>query len=127
MKKFVRRHTDLEVYQRGFAAAMRLFDLSKDFPKEERFSLIDQIRKSSRSVCANIAEAWRVRRYSAAFVSKLSNSECEAAETQTWLQFSVECGYLPRETAAELYTEYDAILSMLVHMVTHAGDWTFEQ
>jgi four helix bundle protein len=125
-KKTIRRHTDLEVYQRAFAAAMRIFELTKSFPKEERYSLTDQIRRSSRSVCTNIGEAWRKRRYQAAWISKLSDSEGEAAETQVWLQFSVECGYLSRETGVELYTEYDAILSMLVDMIIHPEEWRFE-
>ena len=87
----LRRHTELDVYNRAFSVAMRVFELSKNFPKEERYSLTDQIRRSSRSVCANIAEGWRKRRYEAAFVAKLNDSEAEAAETQVWLQFGVEC------------------------------------
>jgi len=122
--KLIRRHTDLEVYRRAFAAAMRIFELTKSFPKEELYSLTDQIRRSSRSVCANLAEAWRKRRYEAALISKLGDSEAEAAETQTWIQFAVECGYLPREIAAELYAEYDAILGMIIQMITHPEDWT---
>ena len=125
-RRLVKRHTDLEVYQRSFAAAMRLFRESKGFPKEEMYSLTDQIRRSSRSVSANLAEAWRKRRYEAAFVSKLGDSEAEAAETQTWIQFGVECGYLKRETGRELYLEYDAILGMLVDMITHASTWTLK-
>ena len=82
---FVRSHQDLEVYQLAFEAAMKIFELSKGFPIEERYSLIDQMRRSSRSVCANLAEAWRKRRYEAAFIAKLSDSEAEAAETQTWI------------------------------------------
>jgi len=85
------RHTELEVYQKAFALAMEVFELSKSFPKEERYSLVDQIRRSSRSVCTNLAEAWRKRRYEAAFISKLSDSKAEAAETQVWLQFALEC------------------------------------
>ena len=80
------RHTDLEVYKKAFAAAMRVFEASKRFPPEEKFSLTDQVRRSSRSVCSNIAEAWRKRRYEAAFVAKLSDSEGEAAETQVVMQ-----------------------------------------
>jgi len=125
-KKTIRRHTDLEGYQRAFAAAMRIFELTRSFPREERYSLIDQIRRSSRSVCANIGEAWRKRRYQAAWISKLGDSEAEAAETQVWLQFSVECGYLSREIGTELYAEYDAILGMLVSMIVHPEDWCFE-
>ena len=123
-RKVIRRHTDLEVYRRAFAAAMRIFELTRSFPIEERYSMTDQIRRSSRSVCANMAEAWRKRRYEAAFISKFSDSEAEAAETQTWIQFAVECAYLPREVAVELYAEYDAILGMIVRMVTHPKDWT---
>jgi four helix bundle protein len=124
-KKMIRRHTDLEVYQRAFAAAMRIFELTKNFPKEERYSLTGQIRRSSRSVCANIGEAWRKRRYPAAWISKLGDSEGEATETQVWLQFSVECRYLSRDIGAGLYTEYDAILGMLVVMITHPEEWCF--
>lgn len=122
-KKPVRRHTDLEVYKKAFAAAMRVFELSKLFPREEKYSLTDQIRRSSRSVCANLGEAWRKRRYPAAWVSKLGDSEAEACETQVWIQFCVECGYLTPETGKELYKEYDAILGMLVNMITHPQEW----
>lgn len=124
-RRTLRRHTDLEVYQRSFATAMRLFELSKDFPKDERFALTDQICRSSRSVCANIAEAWRKRRYPAAFVSKLSDSEGEAAETQVWIEFATKSGYLAPGLAGELFAEYDAILGMLVNMITRSEEWQF--
>ena len=104
-RAFVRRHSDLDVYKQAFEVAMSIFRTTKSFPKEERYSLTDQIRRSSRSVCANIAEAWRKRRYEAAFVSKLSDSEAEAAETQTWIQFSVECEYIDRDLAKVLYQQ----------------------
>lgn len=120
----VTRHSDLDVYKRGFASAMRLFELSKKFPKEETYSLTDQMRRSSRSVCANLAEAWRKRRYEAHFKSKLSDSESEAAETQVWIQFAVECSYLDRDTAALIYKEYDEVISMLVAMNRDAAKWT---
>lgn len=123
-KARVLRHTDLEVYQRAFAVAMDVFRLTTAFPAEERYSLIDQVRRSSRSVCANLAEAWRKRRYKAAFISKLSDAEGEAAETQVWVQFSVECEYLDRTVAKPIYSEYDAIVAMLVHMIHHPTDWT---
>jgi four helix bundle protein len=90
---------------------MRIFELTKSFPKEETYSLTDQIRRSSRSVCSNIAEAWRKRRYEAAFVSKLNDAEAEAAETQTWLEFSGRCNYLDAAVGRELYTTYDNISS----------------
>src|SRR3954466_11321654 len=89
----IRTFRDLTVYQRARALAMEAFELSKRFPAEERYSLTDQLRRSSRSVAANIAEAWGKRRYPAAFVNKLSDSEAEALETQTWVQFAVDCHY----------------------------------
>ena len=106
----IRRHTEWDVYKCAFSVAMQIFELTRSFPPEERYSLTDQIRRSSRSVCANLAEAWRKRRYEAAFIAKLGDSEAEAAETQTWIQFAVEFGYLPRETASKMYTKYDKIL-----------------
>lgn len=102
---------------------MEIFRISSAFPKEERYSLTDQVRRSSRSVCANLTEAWRKRRYPAAFVAKLSDAEAEAAETQTWIQFAVECGYIERDSAKVLYAEYDAILGMLVRMISDPDSW----
>ena len=122
----IRWHSELEVYKRAFEVAMRIFNVTKSFPKEERYSLVDQMRRSSRSVCANLAEAWRKRRYEAAFISKLSDSEAEAAETQVWIQFAVECDYLERDSATPLYTEFDEIIAMLVHMINHPNDWTIK-
>ena len=122
-RKIVRKHTDLEVYNRAFAAAMQVFESSRSFPAEERYSLTDQARRASRAVAANIAEAWRNRRYPAAFVAKLSLAEGEAAESQTWIQFAVSCSYLESSIARPLYAEYDEIIAMLVHMITHADDW----
>lgn len=119
----VRKHTELDVYKRAFAAAMELFRLSKRFPREETYSLTDQVRRSSRSVCANLAEAWRKRRYEAAFISKLSDCEAEAVETQTWIQFAVECEYLHRDEAEKLYREYDEIIAMLVAMIRDFSKW----
>ena len=123
-RKNINRRFDLGVYKRAFAAAMRIFELTRTFPLEERYSMTDQVRRSSRSVCANIAEAWRKRRYPANWVSKLSDSEAEAAETQTWLQFAVECGYLKKEIANELHSEYDMIIGMLVNMIRHPENWS---
>ena len=122
--KKIRTHRDLDVYRLAFSAAMQIFELSKAFPKEETYSLTDQIRRSSRSVCANIGEGWRKRRYPAAFVSKLNDSEAEAAETQVWLEFAVECGYLDAEATRELYRTYDHILGKLVNMIQHPEHWT---
>jgi four helix bundle protein len=124
MKRKVRTHTDLDVYQKAFEAAMNIFELSKAFPKEERYSLTDQIRRSSRSVCANLAEAWRKRRYKAAFISKLSDAEGEDAETQVWVQFAVRCDYLDRDGGATLYQLYNETLATLVGMINHPDTWT---
>lgn len=123
MGGLVVKHQDLEVYRKAFEAGMEIFEVSKRFPKEETYSLTDQIRRSSRSICANLAEAWRKRRYQAAFVSKLSDAEGEAAETQTWLEFAVRCDYLEREKAKQLYSEYDEILAMIVSMIANSAKW----
>lgn len=117
--KVIRVHRDLEVYRMAFEAAMRIFELSRGFPVEERHSLTDQMRRSSRSVAANLAEAWRRRRYPASFVQGLNRCEAEAAETQVWLEFAVKCGYLDREQARLLYAEYDHIIGKLVNMINH--------
>jgi four helix bundle protein len=122
-KKLIKNHGDLEVYQLAFDAAMQIFELSKKFPVEERYALTDQIRRSSRSVCANLAEAWRKRRYEAAFVAKLNDSEAEAAETQTWIQFAVKSNYLEIHVVRELYRTYNKILAMLVKMINHPSPW----
>ncbi len=119
----IQSHEELEVYKLAFEAAMRIFELSKSFPPEERFSLTDQIRRASRSVCTNIAEAWRKRRYEAAFVSKLNDAEGEAAETQVWLRFSIACGYLTEDVSNELYQTYDHIIGKLVNMIINPQPW----
>jgi four helix bundle protein len=119
----IQSHRELEVYQLAFRMAMRIFGISKAFPKEERYSLTDQIRRSSRSVCANLAEAWRKRRYEGAFLAKLNDCEAEAAETQTWLDFAVECGYIEASLRDELFQAYDLILGKLVSMIHNPGPW----
>lgn len=123
----IRSHRQLEVYRMAFDVAMEIFELSKTFPREEAYSLTDQIRRSSRSVCANLGEAWRRRRYQAAFVSKLNDSEAEATETQVWLEFAVNCGYLERSTGRDLYATYDQILGKLVNMIRHPEHWVIGQ
>jgi four helix bundle protein len=123
MGNLVTRHQDLDVYRKAFDAAMSIFEVSKSFPKEETYSLTDQVRRSSRSVCSNIAEAWRKRRYQAAFLSKLCDAEGEAAETQTWIEFAVRCVYLDRGIAKELHVEYDGVLAMLVTMINRPAQW----
>jgi len=123
----IQEHTDLEVYRKAFDGAMLIFEVTKKFPKEETYSLTDQIRRSSRSVCANLAEAWRKRRYKAAFVSKLSDAEGEPAETQVWLQFAVSSGYLEREGSASLYQTYAEIIRMLVSMINKPQFWVISR
>ena len=130
----IRNHRDLDVYKIAFESAMRIFELTKTFPKEEKYSLTDQIRRSSRSVAANIAEAFRKRKYPKAFVAKLSDSEAEAvypvklfhnkfhnyltgAETQVWLDFSLRCKYIDNDIYGRLFDKYDHIIAMIVHPV----------
>jgi four helix bundle protein len=123
MSEKILRHQDLDVYRKAFEAAMQIFEISQQFSKEETYSLTNQVRRASRSVCANTAEAWRKRRYEAAFVSKLNDAEGEAAETQTWLEFAVRCDYLNPEVGRALFRTYDEIISMLVCMINAPGMW----
>ena len=120
----IRDHNDLDVFKMGFKSAMKIYELSKNFPKEEKYSLTDQIRRSSRSVAANIAEAFRKRRYPKAFVSKLLDSEAEAAETQVWLKFAFECDYIDKKTCDILVQQYDYIIGKLVNMARKPENWT---
>jgi four helix bundle protein len=127
MSAKIRTHRDLEVYQKAFDAAMQIFEVSKQFPKEETYSLTDQMRRSSRSVCSNLAEAWRKRRYEGAFISKLSDCEGEAAETQVWLEFAVKCKYMKRDEAAMLYKIYDEVIGTFVGMINHPETWVIRK
>jgi four helix bundle protein len=120
----IKSHRDLEVYKLAFKCAMEIFELSKSFPKDEKYSLTDQIRRSSRSVAANLAEGFRKRRYEKAFVAKLSDSEGEAAETQTWLDFSLECQYITQEKYNELNQEYEHVIGKLVNMLKSPEKWS---
>jgi four helix bundle protein len=122
-RELIKNHRDLDVYQMAFDSAMQIFELSKKFPVEEKYSLTDQIRRASRSVCANLAEAWRKRRYKAAFIAKLSDAEAEAGETQTWLEFAVRCNYLDVETGRNLYRTYNSILRIFVSMIHNSDKW----
>ena len=116
--KMLRGHKDLKVYQLAYKLAMEIFNESKTFPIEERYSLTDQIRRSSRSVATNIAEAFRKRRYRNMFVNKLSDSDTEATETQVWLDFSLDCGYLSRGSYEKLVKGYEEIGKMLGSMMS---------
>ena len=110
---------DLRVYQLAYSLAMEIFRLTKNFPSEERYSLTDQIRRSSRSVAANIAEAYRKRQYTKAFVNKVSDADGEATETQVWLSISKDCGYMDAETAARLTSNYEEVGRMLGGMLAN--------
>ncbi len=123
----IQSHEELEVYKMAFKAALAIFELSKKFPKEETYSLTDQMRRSSRSVCTNVAEAWRKRRYEAAFVSKLNDAEAEAAETQTWLRFASEARYCSKEVAQQLHQTYDYIIGKLVRMILNPTPWILKR
>jgi four helix bundle protein len=109
----------------AFKAAMEIFELTKGFPKEERFSLTDQIRRSSRSVCGNLAEAFRKRKYPKSFVAKLMDSEGEAAETQVWLSFSRQCQYIGNTEYDRLNETYDKIIGKLVTMALQPEKWSY--
>jgi four helix bundle protein len=111
-------HRDLKVYQLAYKLAMEIFNESKSFPREERYSLTDQIRRSSRSVTANIAEGFRKRQYPKMFVSKLADSDGEATETQVWLDFARDCEYLPPARHAELVKGYEEVGKMLGTMMS---------
>jgi four helix bundle protein len=121
--KPIRHFRDLDVYQNALATGLRVYELSKKFPVEERYALTDQIRRSSRSVCANIAEAWRKRRYTAAFISKLSDSEGEAAETQVHIEFAFRHGYISDAEFQEIDNAYERVLGQLVRIIDHPEKW----
>ncbi|MFN8007569.1 MAG: four helix bundle protein [Terriglobia bacterium] len=116
-------HRDLQVYNKSFEAALRVHSATKLFPNEEMYSLTDQLRRSSRSVRANLAEAWRKRRYEAAFISKLNDVEAEAAETQTWIEFAVSLNYLSKEAGANLQNTYEEIICTIIGMISHSKSW----
>ena len=120
----IRSYRDLDVYKNAIEAAMIIFQITKSFPSEEKYSMVDQMRRASRSVCANIGEAWRRRRYVAHFVSKLNDSETEAEETRVWLDLALRCRYVTQETFDDLDSRYDKILGQLVKMINSADKWT---
>ncbi|PSO72254.1 MAG: four helix bundle protein [Cyanobacteria bacterium SW_11_48_12] len=122
----IRSFKDLRVWQNAMEIAMKIFEITKSFPVKERFSLTDQIRRSSRSVAANIAESWKKRRYPAAFVSKLNDAESEVAETQTWIEIALRYGYLAREESSYLDQRCDEVSGQLVAMISHPEQWTIK-
>ena len=120
----IKYHTELKVYQKSFEVAMEIYKISFHFPSEEKYSLTDQIRRSSRSVSANISEAWGKRRYPKSFVSKLTDAEGEARETQTWLEFSYQCNYIEEEKFKYFNEKYDEIIAMIIYMINNVEKWT---
>jgi four helix bundle protein len=123
MSKLVTDFRDLHVFQISMVKSMDIFHLTKGFPKEEKYSLTDQIRRSSRSVSANIAEAWRKRRYRKSFLYTMNVAESEATETRVWLEYSYKCGYMEKEEFMLLDDEYDKISAMLYKMMNSADRW----
>lgn len=120
----IRTYRELRVYNLAFDAAMEIFHATEHFPVVEKYSLVDQMRRASRSVCANIVEAWRKRRYKKAFILKLNDSESEACEVQVWLQFASECGYISADVEKHLDERYSHIISQLYLMMKNADKWT---
>jgi four helix bundle protein len=120
---FARTVKELEVWKNAMDLAMDIFTGSKSFPPDEKYSLTDQIRRSSRSIAANISEAWRKRRYPASFVSKLSDAETEAGETQAWVEFARRCGYWNDQKAAALDDQYEKVIGQLVKMIDQPDKW----
>lgn len=119
----VRNFKELDVYKEAFSLQQEIFELSKKFPKEETYSLTDQIRRSSRSIGANIAEAWRKRRYPAHFASKLTDSDAENSETQHWLATAFACEYIKLDIHADLLNKSESIGAKLGKMITNAENW----
>ena len=124
-KQDIRHFRDLMVYQKAFAAAMRIYEITKRFPPEEKYSLVDQIRRSSRSVCSNLAEAWRKRKYSAMFRNKITDSMMESSETQCWLEFAFSCGYLDQSVFSDMDKDYEEIIAMLNSMELNSKKFCF--
>ncbi len=114
-------HKDLRVFQLAYKLAMEIFNITKTFPKDERYSLTDQIRRSSRSIAANIAEGYRKRQYPNAFAAKMADADGEATETQFWLDIAKDCGYINCETHERLIADYAEVGKMLGHMIQNPG------
>jgi four helix bundle protein len=123
MGERIKSYKELRVFENAMNSAMKIFERTKTFPPEEKYSMVDQMRRSSRSVCANIGEAWRKRRYKAAFIAKLSDAESEACETQVWIEFAKRCEYMEDNNCAEMDTEYDQIMGQIVKMINEADKW----
>jgi four helix bundle protein len=117
-------YKDLKVFQQSYKLAMNIFEITKSFPKEEKYSLVNQIGRSSRSVSANIAEAWKKRQYSKMFISKIVDAAGEAGETEVWLDISKDAGYLSMKEYENLISVYDEINRMLYGMIEKSEKFT---
>jgi four helix bundle protein len=124
-KKEIKHFRDLEVYQKSFGLAMRIFQITKGLPSEERYALTDQIRRSSRAVCSNLAESWRKRKYSAVFCNKLTDAMQEASETQSWLEFCYACQYIDENLFKAMDKEYESVIGMLSRMEQQAHKFCY--
>ena len=122
----IRYHWELDVYELAREGRKRIFELSKGFPREELYSLTGQVRRSSRSVCAQIAEAWGRRLYRDDLVNRLNQAESEARETQSWLETAVECEYAAQETGRELFDLYHEVIGKLINMENNPDKWVIK-
>ena len=123
----INSYKDLRVFQNAMNAAMKIFQLTEKFPPAEKYSLTDQIRCSSRSVCSNITRAWRKRRFKTPFIAKLNDSEGEACETQVWIEFARQCNYLDDDACKDLDLTYDQIMGQLVKMINQPDKWLIKK
>jgi four helix bundle protein len=123
MGAFAETFRDLEVYQSALQLAVEIHEFCKKLPPEEKYALADQMRRASRSVCSNIAEAWRKRRYKAAFISKLSDAETEAGEMQSWLDVAIKLSYMKAANYTACDERYEHIISQLITMINAADKW----
>ena len=123
MSELIKSYKDLRVFQNAMNAAMKIYELTENFPPEEQYSLTDQMRRSSRSVCSNITRAWRKRRFKTPFIAKLNDSEGEACETQVWVEFARQCNYLDDDACDHLDDAYDQIMGQLAKMIGQPDKW----
>ena len=127
MTEIIKSYTDLRVFQNAMEAATKIFELTRSFPAEEKFSMTDQIRASSRSVCSNLSGAWRKRINKDAFVAKLNDAEGQASETQVWVEFARKCKYLDGDVCDGLHSAYDLILGQIVKMINEPYKWLIKK
>lgn len=119
----VKGYRELIVYQKAYKLAMEIFEITRSFPREEKYSLTDQIRRSSRSVTSNLAEAWARKQYIKSFINKLTDSLGEEYETEVWLDYSRDCGYISLSTHSDLMNKSDEVRKMLLSMINHPEKW----